>query len=143
MKKFKFVINGNPYEVEVLGFEENVARIEVNGTSYNVEVQRELKMTKTPTLVRAEAPKPTPKESKIPRAPTQTTNLAIKAPLPGTVISVLVKQGDKGALGQKLLTMEAMKMENNVLSEKDGTVRTVHVKPGQAVAQNDTLVEIE
>lgn len=143
MKKFKFVINGNPYEVEVLGFEENVARIEVNGTSYNVEVQRELKMTKTPTLVRAEAPKPTPKESKIPRVPTQTTNLAIRAPLPGTIISVLVKPGDRVALGQKLLTMEAMKMENNVLSEKDGTVRTVLVKPGQAVAQNDVLVEIE
>lgn len=143
MKKFKFVINGNGYDVEVLGFEENIAKIEVNGTEYNVEVQKDLKMTKTPTLVRAEAPKPTPKESKIPRTPSQTTNLAIKAPLPGTVITVLVKNGDKVALGQKLLTMEAMKMENNVLSEKDGVVKAVHVKPGQAVAQNDTLIEIE
>ena len=143
MKKFNFVINGNGYEVEVLGFEENIAKIEVNGTQYNVEVLKELKMSKTPTLVRAEPPKPTSKESKIPRIPSQTTNLAIKAPLPGTIITVLVKSGDKVAMGQKLLTMEAMKMENNVLSEKDGVVKVVHVKPGQAVAQNDVLVEIE
>jgi len=143
MKKFKFVINGNAYDVEVLGFEENIAKVEVNGTYYNVEVQKDLKMTKTPTLIRAESPKPTPRESKIPRTPSQTTNVAIKAPLPGTIITVLVKSGDKVALGQKLLTMEAMKMENNVLSEKDGIVKVVHVKPGQAVAQSEVLVEIE
>jgi biotin carboxyl carrier protein len=143
MKKFNFVINGNSYEVEVLGFEENIAKLEVNGTSYNVEVQKELKMTKTPTLVRAEPPKPTRKESKIPRTPGQTTNMAIKAPLPGTIISVMVKPDEKVSMGQKLLTMEAMKMENNVLAEKDGVVRAVHVKPGQTVAQNDVLVEIE
>ncbi|MEI6175014.1 MAG: biotin/lipoyl-containing protein [Bacteroidota bacterium] len=142
MKKFSFVINGNAYEVEILGFEENIAKIEVNGTHYNVEVQKELKMTKTPTLVRAEPPKPTSRESKIPRTITQTTNIAIKAPLPGTIITVLVKSGEKVTLGQKLLTMEAMKMENNVLSEKDGIVKIVHVKPGQAVAQNEVLVEI-
>lgn len=143
MKKFNFVINGNAYEVEVLGFEENIAKVEVNGTLYNVEVQKDLKMTKTPTLVRAESPKPTPKESKIPRTPSQTTNIAIKAPLPGTIITVLVKAGEKVALGQKLLTMEAMKMENNVLSEKEGVVKVVYVKPGQAVAQSEVLVEIE
>jgi len=143
MKKFNFVINGNSYEVEVLGFEDNIAKMEVNGTLYDVEVQKELKMTKTPTLVRAEPPKPTRKESKIPRTLSQTTNIAIRAPLPGTIITVLVKPGDKVAMGQKLLTMEAMKMENNVLSEKDGVVRDVLVKPGQTVAQNDVLVEIE
>jgi biotin carboxyl carrier protein len=63
--------------------------------------------------------------------------------LPGTIISVLVKEGEKVGLGQKLLTMEAMKMENNVLSEKAGTVKAVHVKPGDTVLQNDVLVEIE
>ena len=117
--------------------------MEVNGTPYNVEVQKDLKMTKTPTLVRAEAPQPTRKESKIPRNVTRTTNQAIKAPLPGTIISVLVKEGEKVSMGQKLLTMEAMKMENNVLAEKDGIVRSVKVKPGETVAQNDVLVEIE
>ena len=143
MKKFKFTINGINYEVEILGFEENIAKVEVNGTLFNVEIQKDLKVTKTPTLVRKEVPQPTRKEMKIPRNITKTTNMAIKAPLPGTIIQVLVKVGDKVTIGQKLLTMEAMKMENNVLSEKDGIVRTINIKPGDTVMQNDVLVEIE
>jgi glutaconyl-CoA/methylmalonyl-CoA decarboxylase subunit gamma len=143
MKKFKFAINGNTYEVEILGIEDNIARVEVNGTLYNVEIQKDLKVPKTPTLVRAEAPKPTLKGTKIPKNITRTTNMAIKAPLPGTIVQVLVKAGDKVSIGDKLLTMEAMKMENNVVSEKDGIVRVVNVKPGDTVQQNDTLVEIE
>jgi biotin carboxyl carrier protein len=143
MKKFKFAINGNNYEVEILGFEDNIAKVEVNGTMYDVEIQKDLRVPKTPTLVRAEAPKPTLKETKIPKNVIRTTNMAIKAPLPGTIISVLVKAGDKVGIGDKLLTMEAMKMENNVLSEKAGTIRVVNVKPGDTVMQNDILVEIE
>jgi len=143
MKKFKFAINGNNYEVEILGFEDNIAKVEVNGTMYDVEIQKDLRVPKTPTLVRAEAPKPTLKETKIPKNVIRTTNMAIKAPLPGTIITVLVKAGDKVGIGDKLLTMEAMKMENNVLSEKAGTIRVVNVKPGDTVMQNDTLVEIE
>lgn len=143
MKKFKFTIHGNVYEVEIQGIEENIAKVEVNGTPYDVEIYRDLKMTKTPTLVRAEGPQPKGKETRIPKAASKTTNQAVKSPLPGTIISVLVKEGEKISLGQKLLTMEAMKMENNVLAEKAGTIRSVLVKPGDTVLQNDVLVEIE
>jgi glutaconyl-CoA/methylmalonyl-CoA decarboxylase subunit gamma len=143
MKKFKFTIHGNIYEVEILGFEENIAKVEVNGTLYDVEVHKDLKVSKTPTLVRAEVPKPSPREKRIQKVSSKTTNAAIKAPLPGTIMQVLVKEGESVTIGQKLLTMEAMKMENNVLSEKDGTVRVVHVKSGDTVLQNDVLVEID
>jgi len=143
MKKFKFTIHGNLYEVEIQSFEENIAKVEVNGTLYDVEVHREIKTTKTPTLVRVENPKPTRKEQKIPRQVSKTVNTAIKAPLPGTIIQIMVREGDQVSLGQKLLTMEAMKMENNVLSEKDGTIRRILVKAGDTVLQNDTLIEIE
>ncbi|MCK9204333.1 MAG: biotin/lipoyl-binding protein [Bacteroidales bacterium] len=142
MKKFKFTIHGNIYEVEIQGFEDNIAKVEVNGTPYDVEIHEDLKMTKTPTLVRAEPPQPKGKETRIPKIPSKTTNLTVKAPLPGTIISVLIKDGEKVTMGQKLLTMEAMKMENNVLAEKDGTIKAVHVKPGDTVLQNDVLVEI-
>jgi len=143
MKQFKFTIQGNVYEVEILGFEENIAKVEVNGTPYDVEIHKDLKMSKTPTLVRVEAPQPKGKETRIPKISSKTTNLTVKAPLPGTIISVLVKEGDKVLMGQKLLTMEAMKMENNVLSEKAGVITNVLVKPGDTVLQNDVLVEIE
>lgn len=142
MKKFKFTIHGNNYEVEIQGFEENIAKVEVNGTLYDVEVHRELKTTKTPTLVRIENPQPSRKEQKIPRQVSKTVNTAVKAPLPGTILQVLVKEGDTVSLGQRLLTMEAMKMENNVLSEKGGTIQAVRVKSGDIVSQNDILIEI-
>jgi hypothetical protein len=58
MKKFKFTIHGNEYEVEIQGFEDNIAKVEVNGTPYDVEIHRDLKMTKTPTLMRADGPQP-------------------------------------------------------------------------------------
>jgi biotin carboxyl carrier protein len=143
MKKFKFTIHGSIYEVEIVDIEGNIAKVEVNGTPYDVEIHRDLKTTKTPTLVRAEAPQPKGKETRIPKVASKTTNMAVKSPLPGTIISVLVKEGDKVTMGQKLLTMEAMKMENNVLAEKAGTVKSLFVKPGDTVLQNDTLVEIE
>lgn len=142
MKKFKFTIHGNAYEVEILGFEENIAKVEVNGTLYDVEVHRDLKMSKTPTLVRAEVPPPVGKEKRIPKSPSVTTNMSVRSPLPGTISKVVVKEGDIVKIGQLMLTMEAMKMENNILAERDGTVRTIHVKPGDNVLQNDILVDI-
>jgi len=105
MKKFKFVINGNAYEVEVLGFEENIAKVEVNGTQYNVEGSERFENDKNADVGQGRISKTHAKGVKNPRTPVQTTNIAIKAPLPGTIITVLVKSGDKVALGQKLLTM--------------------------------------
>ncbi len=49
MKKFKFTIRGNDYNVEILSFDKNIAEIEVNGATYEVEVHKEIKKTKTPT----------------------------------------------------------------------------------------------
>jgi glutaconyl-CoA/methylmalonyl-CoA decarboxylase subunit gamma len=143
MKKFKFTIGGDDFDVELVAREANILKIEVNGTEYEVELQKEVVVSKTPILVRAEVPPPTKKETRITRTITKTTNVAVKSPLPGTIVSVLVNDGDTVKLGQKLLTMEAMKMENNVIAEKDGIVRSIKVKPGDSVLQNDVLLEIE
>jgi biotin carboxyl carrier protein len=143
MKKFKFTINGNDYDVEILQVEDNIAKVEMNGALYEVGLHSEPRQGKTPALARPESPKPTPREQRIQKVQATTTNSAVKAPLPGTVLQVLVRAGDRVTIGQKLLTMEAMKMENNVVSEKDGQVRAVFVKPGDTVLQNDLLAEID
>jgi glutaconyl-CoA/methylmalonyl-CoA decarboxylase subunit gamma len=143
MKKFKFTIGGDVFDVEIVAAEDNMLKLEVNGTEYEVELQNEIIVPKTPILVRAEVPPPTKKETRITRTITKTTNTAVRSPLPGTIVSVLIKDGDQVRLGQKLLTMEAMKMENNILAEKDGIVCSVKVKPGDSVLQNDVLLEIE
>ncbi|MBT7462861.1 MAG: acetyl-CoA carboxylase biotin carboxyl carrier protein subunit [Bacteroidetes bacterium] len=138
MKKFKFKIQGNPYEVEIKEVEGNVAVVEVNGTTYDVGVQKEVIPTKTPTLIRKriKAPENAAKISK-----TDGVTL-IKAPLPGNIMQVTKKTGDVVAKGDMVLIYEAMKMENKVLAEKDGTIGEIKVSVGDAVLQGDLLFEI-
>jgi glutaconyl-CoA/methylmalonyl-CoA decarboxylase subunit gamma len=139
MKNFKFTISGNTYEVEIKNLEGNMASIEVNGTPYTVELHREVRKSKTPTLVRAEIPPS--KREKIEKKEKGSSDPVI-APLPGTIIKILVKPGDLVKKGQTLLVMEAMKMENKIQSEKDGVVESVKVTPESSVLQGDVLIEL-
>jgi len=142
MKKFKFKIHGNEYNVELKSFEDKIATIEVNGTSYEVEVEgKETTKTKTPTLVRSRVPVDR-KESKI-KKNVGSRATSIKAPLPGTIFKLIKKEGDEVKKGETILIMEAMKMENNVLAEKDGVIASLKVREGDSVLQNDVLAEIE
>lgn len=140
MKKFDFIISGNKYQVEVKNFEDDLARIEVNGTLYDVQIHQEVKKAKTPKLVRKEVQRK-PGEGFITKK--AAGGQTVKAPLPGNIFKILVKEGDVVAKGDVLLVMEAMKMENNVLAEKDGTVKSIKVAVGDAVLQNDVIIEME
>jgi biotin carboxyl carrier protein len=139
MKSYKFRINGNQYEAEVLEIEGNIAKIEVNGTLYNVEMQREIPKIKThPAAARPRVA--TPKEvSSTPGTATGKSE-EIKAPLPGVILQVLVKQGDDVIRGQTLCTLETMKMENAINAEKAGKATSVRVNPGQSVLQDEVLI---
>lgn len=139
MRKFKFKINGNNYDVHIKQFEHDVVTLEVNGTEYAVEVETISKPSKTPTLVRPAVPKPQRKEQKIKREIAKA--YSVKAPLPGTILKIFVKEGDQVKKGDKLMIMEAMKMENDVLAERDGVISNLHVAAGDNVLQNDVLIE--
>lgn len=67
---------------------------------------------------------------------------AVKAPIPGLVVKVLVNEGDHVALGQSIVILEAMKMENELRAPRDGVVATVKVKPGNSVNQGEALVTL-
>jgi biotin carboxyl carrier protein len=145
MKKFKFTIQGNQYEVEIQNIEDNIATVEVNGTIYEVEVDKTLQPVKTPKLVRTmsvpstDSTKSTAKTS----SPSEPKgNGAIKSPLPGVIIKVHVAVGDTVKLGQKLLTLEAMKMENNIEADKEGKVSQIKIKQGDSVMEGDILIVI-
>ncbi len=142
MKKFKFSIKGHDYEVELMRFEDNLAKIEVNGTIYKVEVQKEIKQTKTPKLVRQEI-QTKRQDSKIKKTITKTAGHDVKCPLPGNIMQVFVKNGDHVKLGDKLVMYEAMKMENTIVAEKDGIVQNLSVQPGDNVLQDAKLMEID
>ncbi len=138
MRRYKFTIGGNKYNVEIKSLEENIAEIEVNGTSYHVELGNEIKTPQTPKLVRYTPPAP-------PKAPVlNTPGLSlVKAPLPGTIIAIAVTPGMQIKLEEPVLVLEAMKMENNVFAEKPGIVKTIRVAVGDTVMQGDILIEIE
>lgn len=67
----------------------------------------------------------------------------VKAYMPGRVVTLLVHEGQEVATGQGILVLEAMKMENEIRAEHDGTVTKVHVQPGQAVESGNPLFELE
>jgi glutaconyl-CoA/methylmalonyl-CoA decarboxylase subunit gamma len=145
MKRFKFTINGTQYEVDIQNVEDNIAELEVNGTPYRVEVDKAIQQTKTPKLVRpASVPStdshPSVAKTSSPASPKGVGT--IKSPLPGVILDVHVREGDVVKQGQKLLTLEAMKMENSIDSDKEGKVLSIKVKQGDAVMEGDMLITI-
>lgn len=139
MKKFSFKIRGHKYDVEVMHQERNIVELEINGSHYSVELDQEIQVKKTPTLVRAAVNTHKPIQKK----QANSGILKIKCPLPGDIMQIMVKPGDSVAVGDKLLMYEAMKMENVILSEKDGVVDKVLVASGDTVLQDDLLMEIK
>ena len=139
MKKYKFLINDNEYAVEIKNVEDRTIELDVNGTSYNVLLDKEVKQTKTPTLLRSVAVPSTDHGTAV-KVDAKTGT--IKSPLPGTIIEIFVKQGDKVSIGQKVLMLEAMKMENNIESDKAGTVAEIKISKGDAVMEGDVLIVI-
>lgn len=135
MKKFKFVIDGHKYEVSVNEIENNVAELEVNGTPFTVEIEKEEKVTTRPVA------KPAAATSAPAAAPAIGSVKFIASPLPGSIVRVLVEAGQSVKKGDVLLTMESMKMENNISAEADGVVKSILVTPGQNVMQDDKLIE--
>jgi len=145
MKNFKFTIQGNQYDVKILDVEENIAEVEVNGTIYKVEVDRKISSSKTPKLIRSVAVPSTesiPSQLKTSSPASQKGIGFIKSPLPGVILDVHIKEGDQVKPGTKLITLEAMKMENNINADKTGTVKSLKVRKGDSVLEGDLLIEI-
>lgn len=67
----------------------------------------------------------------------------VRAPMPGLVLAVAVEPGQTIQVGDRLLVLEAMKMENELCAEAEATVKAIHVAPGDAVGKNEVLIEFE
>lgn len=139
MKNFKFRVNSNDYKVNIKSHEGNVIDLEVNGTAYSVQMKEEIKKTKTPTLVRAASKRPAEPLKVNP----SSSKSKIVAPIPGTVLSIDVKVGDTLKVGDRMLVLEAMKMENNIVCEKAGTITGIKIAVGQQVLQDEVMIELE
>jgi biotin carboxyl carrier protein len=141
MKSFKFTIDGHKYDATVNELEGNLAEVTVNGSVFQVEIEREQKKAAPkvaapkPAAAAAPAAAPAPKAADVPAGGTK-----VVSPLPGSIIKVLVTEGQAVKKGDTLLTLESMKMENAVAADVDGTVAKIAVAAGQTVMQDDLLV---
>ena len=152
MKKYSLKINGNPYEVKIEDINESstMARVTVNGTKYDVEIEggkaaavKKPQVAAVPQAATNISVTPQTPIATKPAAPAAASGLKVTCPLPGTVLSINVKEGDTVAAGQTLLVLEAMKMENNIDAERGGVVKQVLVSAGATVMEGDVLLVIE
>ena len=120
-------------------------RISVNGNSYDVEVEEIDGSASVAAPVAAPVAKAAPKKA----APKKVKKAApagghnIESPMPGTILSVKVSEGDTVSNGDVLLVLEAMKMENEIISDVDGTVKAISISTGDSVDSGEVLVVIE
>ncbi len=145
MKEYKIKINGNDYNVTIDEVEGNAAKVEVNGTPYNVEFEKPLsKKPKTISVVNkpAAAPSAGPAPASKPAAaPAAAGGATVNSPLPGVVLEVKVKDGDKVSKGQVIMVLEAMKMENAIEAPCEGTI-TIKAQKGDSVLEGAPLAVI-
>ena len=147
MKEYKLKINGNDYNVVINDVQESVASVEVNGSNFKVEFEKPIvkptaiKVVKTATAapaVSAAAPKPAAAAAPAPSAGGTT----VSSPLPGVILEVCVKEGDTVKNGQKIMVLEAMKMENVVEATADGVIKSIKVNKGDSVMEGTPLAII-
>ncbi len=143
MKEYKLKINGNDYAVTVNEVDDNIAEVEVNGTPFKVEFEKPI--TKKPAVTVAKpAAKPAGAPAAVVAKPAAASGAGetVASPLPGVILEVCVAVGDAVKKGQKVMVLEAMKMENVIEATADGTVTAIKVGKGDSVLEGAPLVII-
>ncbi|MBU2512075.1 acetyl-CoA carboxylase biotin carboxyl carrier protein subunit [bacterium] len=158
MRKYEVEINSKQYSVVVKNYTGQNAEMEINGKPYFVKLDTPI-VSSSPVYSQPQAypmqsaqpvqPAPVTQTQPVTRpanntpTPTSAGAEVIKAPIPGSILEVLVNVGDTVADGQTVFKMEAMKMENDINTTTPGVVKAINVKVGDAVNQGQDLMVIE
>ena len=139
MRTYSYNVNGAQYDVTIESIQGQMAKVNVNGVAFDVE------MLGTP-IAEGDLPAATAAAPATPAAAPAKgaagAGTPVKAPLPGVVTKVLVANGQAVKKGDTVVVLEAMKMENNITAECDGTVSGVCCAAGDSVMEGTTLVTI-
>ena len=132
------------YTVEVGDLTRSPVQVTVDGETFDVDID----VATAPSPPRRGRPMggltvPDPPTATIPRAGAPVDDDILRSPMPGRVMSVMVRPGDTVSAGDEVCVVEAMKMEQSILAHRDGVVKTVFVQPLDSVSANDPLVELE
>ena len=151
MSQYKFKINGKEFDVTVNSVEGKNAAVNVNGVDYNVELAEPVASPAAGGGVTPETHATVSQKtaSAAPAASVESSRPApagagkkIVSPLPGVIIDVCVNVGDAVKRVQKIAVIEAMKMENDILAESDGTVSAIYVKKSDSVLEGADIASI-
>ncbi len=149
MKEYKYKINGTRFNVAVGDVVDNKVHVEVNGTPYDVELDKApATANKVSPLVKPKAPAAAPRTEsgeKVIAKPAAAAGpgTAVKSPLPGTIMSINVNVGDAVKAGDTVCVLEAMKMENDIHCATSGTVKQILVGVGDAILEGTDIMIIE
>ena len=119
--------------------------VTVNGVAYDVEIEEVGAGVSAPVAAPAPvaaAPATAPAPKAAPAAAGKAGSVAIKAPMPGTILKMNVKVGDSVKSGDVVCVLEAMKMENDICAPQDGVVSSIEVAQGASVATDAVLVTL-
>jgi len=144
MNIYKFKIYGHEYETRVVRREDDEIVVSVNGQEYKAYLEPTRRQTLAKATPKLERPKVAPGEdTRKTASPTEAKGAGvIKAPLPGLILKVMVKEGDSVKVGQPVCVMEAMKMQNNIAATTDGVISKISVSEGASVLEGQELVTI-
>ena len=150
MNTYKYKVQGVDYEVEIAEVEGNIAKVNVNGIPFELELQKPINAAKHPTMstpkvqtpVQPVAPVQQPQPAAAPQAAPAGAGHGVKAPLPGTITELKVQVGQQVSIGDTLVVLEAMKMQNNIESEFAGQVTSILVKQGDTVMEGTVMMTI-
>ncbi len=135
MKNYTITVNGNTYEVTVEeGFHSAGATTPVTPV-----------MQAAPVKPAAPATTPAPAPAAKPAAPAATGtvgNVKVNSPMPGKIVALKANVGQAVKRGEVILILEAMKMENEIVSPEDGTIASINVSAGQSVEAGDLLATL-
>lgn len=142
MSTYKFKISGKEYNVTIGDIENKIAKVNVNGTDYEVELENQPAAAPAPAPAAPAAAAQAAPAAAAPAAKPAGPGVKVTSPLPGVIIEVSVKEGQAVKAGQKVAVIEAMKMENEIAATQDGTISAIHVAKGDSVLEGADIVSI-
>lgn len=141
MKEYNYKVKGVSYNVKINSIEEDIAKVEVNGIGFDVELEKPVAQPK-PVVRAVAAPVKTVEAPKEALEAVEAGVLAVRSPLPGTVNDIKVTVGQEVKAGETVVVLEAMKMENNIDAERGGKVLEIKVAKGDTVMEGAILITI-
>jgi biotin carboxyl carrier protein len=141
-------VNGREYSVELREDEKYGVHVLWKNRRYPVEIVRtkqnryEILFNDISHIFTVETPVSMQRRKVLGTGKAKTTTLVVRAPMPGKIIDVLVRENSEVMRGEALVILEAMKMQNEIQSVVSGTVTRIGVKTGQNVMKDDILAEI-